>query len=76
LCRGALFLYFLLAMQQMTIAQESVEQILAHTEEVYRSASTYKFSGVISYDWKSQKNKSRMFQESFQCFRGDGVKAP
>jgi peroxiredoxin len=71
---GALILFCLLDLPQLICAQESIEQILAHTEETYKSANTYQFSGIILYDWKSEGSKSRTFQQSFQCFRGNGGK--
>ena len=57
---------------QVLVAQESVEQILARTQEVYGKTQSYHISGVISYDWTSPDHRPRAFQESFQCSRGEG----
>jgi peroxiredoxin len=72
--RTGLLLSFLLILSQVLAAQESVEQILARTQEVYKSANIYQFSGAVLYDWKDNDNKSRTFRQIFQCYRGEGGK--
>jgi|WetSurSiteA1Bulk_404760.scaffolds.fasta_scaffold19160_2 peroxiredoxin len=50
--------------------QETVEQILVQTEEVYRNLKTYHFRGDISYEWTGEDKNTRVLHSSFQSFKG------
>ncbi len=68
-----MFLIFVLILAPGILpSQETVEQILARTEAVYQNRDSFQFSGIISCEWRSRDQKPRIFQESFQCFRGAG----
>ena len=54
-------------------AQETVEQILVQTEEVYRNLQTYHFRGTISYKWMGEDKSIQVPHNSFQSFRGKGL---
>jgi peroxiredoxin len=55
-------------------AQETVEQILDQTEEVYKNLQAYHFRGFVSYEWVEEDKSTQTFHNSFQSFRGKGGK--
>ena len=73
--RTAIAILLILIIQPLgASAQETAEQILVRTEEVYRNLDTYHFRGSISYEWMGADNSNRIFQSEFQSFKGEGGK--
>jgi len=71
---AAVILLIPLIGSSLATAQETVEQILVRTEEVYKNLETYHFRGSIFYEWTGGDNSKRFLRSDFQSFKGKGGK--
>ena len=74
MARIAAAIVCILLIVPVATAQETVEQILDQTEEVYKNLQAYHFRGTISYEWVGEDKNTQVPPNSFQSFKGKGGK--